>query len=188
MIPPLEPTIFDLDQQVLPWSEVGHQATWAELEKVFGYSAHRRARLFLARARLEALVAEGIPVHTLWINGSFVTGADKPNDIDILVVIDGLALPSLWDQFGGVIKFGERMHALAKERYEPGGTKIEHLTDFHYLTYYPPGTASSAVTEGLLDEWHRNWSRLRLPSPKSGQPGKLVEDVKGFVEVRWSRE
>ncbi|GAA1029744.1 hypothetical protein GCM10009565_62130 [Amycolatopsis albidoflavus] len=182
MLPPLEPSSLDPDQLVLPWSDTGHPATWDEVEKVFGGSAHRRSRLLLARSRLEGIHAEGIPLLAVWINGSFVTDCDDPRDIDLLVLIDGLALRSAWNSLGGSSRAAERIHTLRNERWEPGGTKQRHLTDFNYVIYYP----RDPVTEDEVDLWHGNWSRLRLPSPKPGEQGRLVEDAKGFVEVRWS--
>ncbi|MFD0810629.1 DUF6932 family protein [Amycolatopsis umgeniensis] len=187
MLPSLERSDFDPSQLVLPWSDTAHPASWDEMEKLFGHSPYRRSMLLLARSRLERLAAEGIPLLAVWINGSFVTGSDKPNDLDALVLIDALAWKSCWPLFGGPSGAGARIHTLeCDERYEPGGTKLDHLTDFKYLMYFPPDTAGHAVTVEDLDVWHENWSRLRLPSPKQDEEGRLVEDAKGFVEVRWS--
>ncbi len=58
-----------------------HQASLEEVETVFGFSTERRKRLMQGlRDAVSNLVLSG--VRKLWINGSFITDKDDPNDID----------------------------------------------------------------------------------------------------------
>lgn len=184
MLPPLERSEYDSSQLVLPWSEQPHTASWAEVEQAFGTSSHRRSLLYVARGRIEALEAAGFPIMTVWLNGSFVTGRDHPNDIDAVIVLDGMKFKQVEGLFG-------RRDLL--KRYEPSATASSHKTDFQYLDYYPEGTAHYALVEDELEHWSKQWSRLKLISPDSQMQGTLVkgqpafaEDAKGYVEVRWA--
>lgn len=58
-----------------------HQASLDEVETVFGFSTERRKLLMQGlRNAVSNLVLCG--VRRLWINGSFITDEDEPNDID----------------------------------------------------------------------------------------------------------
>lgn len=58
-----------------------HEASLDEVEAVYGSSNNRRR--FLMRGLCEAANNfEWSGVRTLWINGSFITGKEEPNDID----------------------------------------------------------------------------------------------------------
>lgn len=65
-----------------------HQASWGELSKRFGRSAHRKRLLEGLAAALGSLAAAGC--RTAYINGSFVTGKPRPNDYDLCWSIDGV--------------------------------------------------------------------------------------------------
>ena len=67
------------DNNELPAGE--HWATLDEVNIAYGSSSVRRKSLMNGlKAATENLNAVG--VHTIWINGSFVTGKKEPNDID----------------------------------------------------------------------------------------------------------
>ncbi|HEU4826660.1 MAG TPA: hypothetical protein VFS85_09290, partial [Dongiaceae bacterium] len=72
MIPPFQ------DSGTLPPGE--HQAAWSEVVEAFGWSPRRRRLLEgLRRACLE--LSKG-GVKTLFLDGSFVTTKEAPNDYD----------------------------------------------------------------------------------------------------------
>jgi hypothetical protein len=72
MIPPFQ------DNGTLPPGE--HQAAWSEVVEAFGWSPRRRRLLEgLRRACLE--LSKG-GVKTLFLDGSFVTTKEAPNDYD----------------------------------------------------------------------------------------------------------
>lgn len=71
VIPPLV-------EGVLPPGE--WEATWDELTAAFGTTSWRRELLDGCRRALASLKEAGC--RRLWINGSFVTAKDHPNDID----------------------------------------------------------------------------------------------------------
>src|SRR5436309_1490284 len=67
-----------------------HDCTLGEIKAVFGtfQGSERRPRLF---ANLEAFIAEAAAsgiVRSVIVDGSFVTATKRPNDIDLIVVVD----------------------------------------------------------------------------------------------------
>lgn len=65
-----------------------YTATWEEIEKRFGWNRHRRHLLQGLSEALPLLKAAG--VRRLFINGSFVTAKQRPNDIDCCWDISGV--------------------------------------------------------------------------------------------------
>lgn len=63
-----------------------HRATWDEFCKRFGRSRHRNKLLGGLAAALNTLTAAGC--RTVYINGSFVTRKQMPNDYDLCGSID----------------------------------------------------------------------------------------------------
>ncbi len=57
-----------------------HKATWTELRARFGWSARRDTLLAGLREALDCLQCAGC--RTVYIDGSFVTAKDEPNDFD----------------------------------------------------------------------------------------------------------
>ena len=77
-IPPLQ------ENGELPPGE--HQASVDQVERLFGCSTERRKSLMRGlRDAISNLASSG--VRKLWINGSFVTDKDDPNDIVVVNLI-----------------------------------------------------------------------------------------------------
>jgi hypothetical protein len=58
-----------------------HQATLDEIEERYGLSSVRRKKLMQGlRDAVQNFETSGVKI--LWINGSFITGKNEPNDID----------------------------------------------------------------------------------------------------------
>jgi hypothetical protein len=74
MIPPFEPTTGKL-----PPGE--HEATWEEVARRFGTTAQRQRLLPGLRTALDALARAGC--RRVWLNGSFVTAKEAPQDFDL---------------------------------------------------------------------------------------------------------
>lgn len=174
---------------VLPVALAPHQATWDELTSAFGFTAHRRAMIHTARSRIELILAQSIPLAAAWVNGSFVTSKATPSDIDVVVIVDGARLPCMWAD--GQLSLTEALTRLQRceaERYEPGGTPGEHLTDFKYAYSYPEGHGFHLDSVSELDHWSRYWSRVKVKADAHTEDSpeyEEFEDSKGFVEVRW---
>ncbi|GAA4963368.1 hypothetical protein WHI96_19605 [Pseudonocardia tropica] len=186
MLPELVVSEDDEQQFVLPWSEEPWPATWQEVERTFRTTDHRRSLLSLASSRLFELQAAGIPIYAAWINGSFVTAREHPNDIDVVVLIDGDRSAASREATGlSPAAWLDATHVLRNARYERGGTAADHRSDFRFVTFYAEEARWTATAQDELDHWFTVWSRLEVgPRDRSGR-GKMVEDAKGFVEVRW---
>ena len=74
MIPPFEPSTGKL-----PPGE--HEATWEEVVRRFGTNSGRQRLLRGLRAALDALARGGC--RRAWLNGSFVTVKEAPQDFDL---------------------------------------------------------------------------------------------------------
>jgi hypothetical protein len=125
-----------------------------------------------------------VPVFAVWLNGSYVTGKDRPSDLDALILIDGDRLPAMRVE-AGLSPADALLRIQSLPRYEIGGTAASHKTDFQYMIYYPPASGWATATQRELDYWFGTWARLEVNRHEGARRGKLVEDAKGFVEVRW---
>ncbi len=65
-----------------------HWASWAEFETRFGTNQHRRRLLSSLRAALAALTVAGCT--TVYVDGSFVTAKDDPEDYDACWEVAGV--------------------------------------------------------------------------------------------------
>jgi len=70
-----------------------HEATWAEVVAVFGYTEHRRTLLVGLKAAFEFLRSAGC--RRAYIDGSFVTSKEIPGDFDACWEVEGVDLPRL---------------------------------------------------------------------------------------------
>lgn len=80
-IPPFDPT-----SGLLPPGE--HSADWSEIRDRLGWNLRRRRLLDGLQECLEALAAAGCTC--VWLNGSFVTAKDEPEDFDAVWSTDGV--------------------------------------------------------------------------------------------------
>lgn len=78
-----DPLSFDEYGHVTPYDVV--PATLATVERYFAVTAQRRAIWDEFLRFRETLRRKNVPVHSLWIDGSYVTRAEQPNDLDVLV-------------------------------------------------------------------------------------------------------
>jgi hypothetical protein len=88
-----------------------HEATWQEFAPYFGTTRHRRALLEGLKAALEALRAAGC--HRVYIDGSFVTAKQRPNDFDACWDIEGVDP----DRLDPVLLTFDRGRAAQKAKY-----------------------------------------------------------------------
>ena len=70
-----------------------HHTTWAEVSERFGWNEHRRRLLDGLRRGIEALRLAGCT--TVYIDGSFVSTKELPNDFDACWDIDGVEIARL---------------------------------------------------------------------------------------------
>jgi len=82
---------FDSDGGRLPPGE--HIAVWDEIVDRFGWTERRRRLLDGLAEALELLGAAGC--RRVWVNGSFVTAKDEPDDFDACWDTDGVDLDAL---------------------------------------------------------------------------------------------
>nr|WP_146241138.1 hypothetical protein [Actinokineospora spheciospongiae] len=145
--------------------------------------------ILMARSRLETITADLVPLKACWINGSFVTDKERPSDIDMLVIIDGERIPTMREIHGlDHEEATRRTNHHEAQRYEVGGTALDHLTSFSYTWWFPEGHGFHQDSLNDLEHWSRQWSRVRvMVNVGHDSEGNYVycDDGKGFVEVRW---
>lgn len=86
---------FDSSTGNLP--EGDHVASWAEINKRFGWSFRRRELLRELELVLRGLRTFG--VGRCWLDGSFVTRKDRPGDIDVVCLPPDGADITTWNRF-----------------------------------------------------------------------------------------
>ncbi|NVM29289.1 MAG: hypothetical protein HWN65_10660 [Candidatus Helarchaeota archaeon] len=91
-----------------------HWATWNELYDKFGTTVHRKRLLVGLRTALQSLKQAGC--RRVYINGSFVTAKEIPNDFDACWDIDGVDINLLRQIDPILLDFRDR-RALQKTKY-----------------------------------------------------------------------
>ncbi len=110
-----------------------HWSSWEELVERYGHNTRRRMLLVGLWAALQNLKAAGC--RTVWLNGSFVTAKEEPNDFD-----------ACWDETGvdpealdPVLLTFDRERAAQKARYMgelfPSAT-IANLGGWSFLDFF----------------------------------------------------
>jgi len=135
-----------------------------ELEQEFvtsfpsGSSRHRLFRGYLAhRAGLAAL----IPILSQWVDGSFVSAAESPADIDVVTFMDGTVYDGL--------PLGVR-HVIAS--LVPGRQTVPAFgCDSYGIFVYPAEHRDFARYASARLYWTSQWAKDRSGTPK------------GFIEV-----
>lgn len=107
MIPP-----FDVNTGNLPPGI--HEATWNKFLARYGYTPHRLALLAGLRAALDALRVAGC--RRVYINGSFVSAKEAPDDFDGCWEVTGVDI-DLLDRIEPVLLTFERRRAAQKAKF-----------------------------------------------------------------------
>lgn len=76
---------FDAQGHLVPYELI--ETDWNSFENVFGWNEHRRDLIDALRSFISTLNKLPILTITLWIDGSFVTKKEHPNDLDAVVII-----------------------------------------------------------------------------------------------------
>lgn len=116
-----------------------HLASWDEVRAAFGWSPRRRLLLSRLSEVLQDLAARG--VQTVWLDGSFVGGKIRPNDIDVIYDPPPGAVPSTWGP-------------LAPQ--QRGALKTSHHVDL-----WPHPSPQSGPGPGVLQPLHDFFGRDR---------------------------
>jgi hypothetical protein len=88
-----------------------------------------------------------------WINGSYTTTKENPNDIDIVSLVvysDELNL---------------KMHLL-KKFLTVGGSKIKYLVDGYFIPIYPENDPRYTITQNWINYWTNWFGKDRQGRPK----------------------
>ena len=133
-----------------------HETTWKQFCERFGHTTHRRLLLEGLVAALRDLSAAGCK--KVYINGSFVTAREFPEDYDICWSIDGVIPEKINPEF---LDFSPKGRVLMKKKYKgdlfpaeiPEGTSGKLFLDFFQtdkITGEPKGTIALEI--GGIDD------------------------------------
>jgi hypothetical protein len=135
-----------------------HATTVDEVERVLvdDLASPMRRRIFDQWIELLGAIADIVPMLAHWMDGSFVTAKEAPDDIDVLTHVDGLAFDGLDDTKQG------RCNALAS------GDRNDALPqcDSWLVTAYPEGHEAHGDYVTLADAWHSVFSGEADGKPK----------------------
>jgi hypothetical protein len=152
----------------LPGSDVlppgRHTATVDEVEAAFvdAFSnSTRRRPLFESWLAVREAITRIVTVETEWLDGSYVTAKDEPNDIDLVTHILGTSLDGL-DAADQAMLRGLTSNKLSEAL---------HGCDSYICPVYPPGHVHHGAYQAAFAYWDKWFSHDR-----NGQP-------KGYVEV-----
>lgn len=152
---------FDTNGFLTPYTNI--EADLETLEKYFTFNDHRKA---IFQNYLDYLVDfqnEICKDFVQWIDGSFVTLKEKPNDIDIVTFLDWKVYDLYEKQLS---KFrGIKLHQSQK-------------IDAYFVKVYPEEHKNFSLTEGDTKEWLNNFTNTRR-----NKQGKKFS--KGFLELKF---
>jgi hypothetical protein len=123
---------FDNNGYIFPYKP--HKLTVHEFELIFGSDEHRKfllSKLFQFIGELKQITTDDV---VSWIDGSFVTQKNKPNDIDVVVFIN-------FQYF----KSKENQLTTLKERQE--------LVDLYYVKVFPEDHPNCHLTKLDKLDW-----------------------------------
>ena len=105
---------FDAHGYLIPYDLI--EADWGSFVDTFGWNDHRRALIEVLHSFLIELDNLSIETFTLWIDGSFVTQKEQPNDLDVVFVLPSVThqqfernLRALRDRFNRLDVYFVRM-------------------------------------------------------------------------------
>ena len=98
-----------------------HLATWQQIEERFGMTEKRKGLLVGLKAALEALQKAGCEI--VYLNGSFVTSKENPDDFDGCWDVDSVSL----DLLDPVLMNFSKKQAAQKKKY--GGELFPNLPE-----------------------------------------------------------
>lgn len=81
-----------------------HSATWQEICDRYGYTVYRRKLLEGLKQGLLDLKSVGCEI--AYLDGSFVTSKERPEDFDVCYKDDDVFLDALWFHFPTLYEFG----------------------------------------------------------------------------------
>lgn len=153
---------FSPDSDLLPAGR--HRATIAEIERLlvtdFPTSLSRRP-IFDSWRNVVAAIQRVVPVAGHWIDGSFVTTKENPQDIDIVTIFDA---PE-------VEKLDQPSQVLLKGLVYSKVSQALHRCDSYAIVRYPPGHSAQPQYEAAVAYWDDWFGKTR-----DGRP-------KGYIEV-----
>jgi hypothetical protein len=153
--------VFDKNGLLTPYKAI--ETDLETLDKYFTTNETRKAIYQNYLDYLLDLKSEISPNFRQWINGSFVTLKEKPNDIDIVTFLDF-----------------QTCETLEKKLTNFKGLQLlkDKQIDAYFIKVYPKDHQFYAFTEGDILEWLNQFSYTRR-----NKQGRRLE--KGFLEINF---
>lgn len=127
---------FDSNGHLLPHDTV--EVTMEEVERSLVFNEHRLNLYFSLKQFLNEVKELGIVKFELWIDGSFATLKNRPNDIDVICFIDSdwyehhfLSLSELRKKFLTIDAYFVKMYAINHPQYH--FSQLDVLDWYHFL-------------------------------------------------------
>ena len=127
---------FDSQGHLVPHDLI--ETDWESFVETFGWNNHRRALIELLRSFLIELDGFSIRSYTVWIDGSFVTQKEQPNDLDVVFILPSIThqqferdLRALMDQFDRLdVYFVRMINANERDHFLYASDRAEWLFQF----------------------------------------------------------
>lgn len=147
-----------------------------------GARTSRRSVIWSDWQEAQAYVSERVPVHRAWFGGSFVSGATDPQDLDVVLVIDGDAFEAL----AGEIKAEVAVFAMG-----PGGKDLHNLLldsfIIRHATVLKPGRRGTDERADLYywtrGRWDDFWQRIKTEGIDDAAHARAARPQRGYLEV-----
>lgn len=136
-----------------------HRATLEEIEALLveGFpDSATRGPLFASWRNLVAAIQRVVSVQAHWLDGSFVTTKQDPNDIDAVTHLDGALVDAL-DEVDMTLIKGLLSHKI---------TEALHGCDSYLVVEYPEGHPGRTAYEAAVAYWDDWFGKDRDGNPK----------------------
>lgn len=152
---------FDAQGHLVPYELI--ETDWNSFENVFGWNEHRRDLIDALRSFISTLNKLPILTITLWIDGSFVTKKEHPNDLDAVVIIPAF----------NHHRFEHQMQTLRAQ--------YPHL-DLYFVRLIEPGERNYFLYLSDRTQWFFQFTTTK--------PSRVTRTKfpKGFVQITWHDE
>lgn len=150
--------VFDEEIAELTFDKFGYlvpyevqQVSHRTITETFLGNDHRRLIWAQYLQFWQAIVKRQAPLITVWLDGSFVSRKELPNDLDIVCFIEATYLNSQYRQLDQVRTNYPLLHIMFAEHHLSGGTRAETINSIEKFKWFSLFSSKNQRPKGFLE-------------------------------------